>query len=76
MQGPAKGEVTVENRDSVRKPDRTMCLICVDFQKGKLTASEAMRNYWEIVSTLDPAHAEELADQIQIAIFKEELEKQ
>lgn len=50
-----------------------MCIICVDFQKGKLTATEAARNYHEMVEQLDPAHAEELADQIQIALFEEEL---
>jgi hypothetical protein len=50
-----------------------MCLICVDFQKGKLTATEAMRNYYEMVSQMDPDHAEKLANDIQIAIFEEEL---
>jgi hypothetical protein len=50
-----------------------MCLICIDFQKGKLTATEAMRNYYEMVSDMDPEHAEKLADEIQIALFEEAL---
>lgn len=48
-----------------------MCIICVDFHKGKLTANEAMRNYWEMRDSIEPDHAEKLADEIQIAILKE-----
>lgn len=45
-----------------------MCLICVEWEKGKLTLDEALRNYRELATTLDPGHADELADKLQVAI--------
>lgn len=37
-----------------------MCIICVDFQKQKLTLDEARRAFTEMISTLDPDHADEV----------------
>ena len=33
-----------------------MCLICVELAKGKLTSSEARRNFGELKSSLDDNH--------------------
>lgn len=37
-----------------------MCLICVEFQRKRLTLSEARRNLSEMVVVLDDEHAEEV----------------
>jgi hypothetical protein len=37
-----------------------MCIICVDFEKGKLTTKEARRALGELASGLDKRHVEEL----------------
>ena len=37
-----------------------MCIICIDFSKGKLTQKEAYRNLFEVAETLDEEHIEEL----------------
>lgn len=37
-----------------------MCIICVDFQKGRLTTKEARRALGEMVVTLDKRHVEEV----------------
>lgn len=39
--------------------------------KGLLTAKEAARNYYELRTTLDPLHSDELADKIQIRLLEE-----
>ena len=33
-----------------------MCLICTEYQKGKLTVSEAWQNLQEMQETIDPEH--------------------
>ena len=48
-----------------------MCIICVDWQKGNLTATEALNNFNEIAETLDLAHAEELVEKIMTALLEE-----
>jgi hypothetical protein len=53
-----------------------MCRICVDWKKGLLTSAEAARNYHEIKETLDPQHAEKLADEIQVAILEDWVKEQ
>ena len=53
-----------------------MCLICLELQKGLLTPKEAMRNYREMVDYIPEAHAEELEETIQLAIFEEMLNEQ
>lgn len=40
-----------------------MCMICVDYQKGLLTASEAQRNMGEMVA--DSGHQEEIKNLIR-----------
>jgi len=37
-----------------------MCLICVDFERGRLTAKEARRALGEMVETLDAEHVAEI----------------
>lgn len=37
-----------------------MCIICIDFIKGKLTAEEARRNLVELSVVLDNDHVEEV----------------
>jgi len=44
-----------------------MCIICVDFQNKKLTVDEARRVYREMLSTLDPQHAEEVLKMLEQA---------
>ena len=33
-----------------------MCLICIEYQKGKLTVSEAWQNLQEMQDVIDPEH--------------------
>ena len=35
-----------------------MCLICTEYQKGKLTVNEAWNNLREMQDTLDPEHVD------------------
>ena len=37
-----------------------MCLICVDFQRQKMTLTDAKRAYREMSSSLDHQHAREI----------------
>ena len=37
-----------------------MCLICVEFEKGKLTQEEAWKNLSEMAESVDPKHAIEI----------------
>lgn len=37
-----------------------MCIICVDFQKNRMTLNDARRAYSEMVEALDPEHAKEV----------------
>ena len=46
-----------------------MCIICVDFQKEKLSLSEAWRNYGEMSDTLHPDHAAEVEAMLWSAAF-------
>ncbi len=39
-----------------------MCLLCLDFIKGKLTFQEAMNNLPEIALVVGDQHAEEIVD--------------
>ena len=48
-----------------------MCIICVDFQKEKLSLSEAWRNYGEMQSTLHPDHAAEVETMLWNAAFEQ-----
>ena len=50
--------MSLASRDGIGK--NTMCIICVDMQKNKLTHEEARRNLGEIHETLDKAHVLEV----------------
>jgi hypothetical protein len=39
-----------------------MCIICVEFEKGKLNLGDAVRNYGEMKSTLTPEHQKEIEE--------------
>lgn len=52
-----------------------MCIICIDWNKGLLTPTEAMRNFHELSDTLDKNHAKELGNKIQDAILEEALKE-
>jgi len=41
-----------------------MCIICVDYQKEKLTLNEAWRNLKEMREDMDPAHVEEVVNML------------
>jgi len=40
-----------------------MCLICLEFQKGKLTSKQFVRNIGELIDS-DPKHADEVIELI------------
>ncbi len=44
-----------------------MCLICVEFQKQKMTTGEARRALGEMVEGLEPEHVEEVEEMIEEA---------
>ena len=44
-----------------------MCLICVDFQRQRMTLQDAQRALREMITTMDPEHAREVKDMIQRA---------
>jgi polyhydroxyalkanoate synthesis regulator phasin len=48
-----------------------MCIICVDFQKGKLTTKEARRALGEMASTLDEKHRADVEKQLADAEARE-----
>ena len=41
-----------------------MCLICIEYEKGKLKARDALRNLVELKENLDPEHVRELQKRI------------
>ena len=51
-----------------------MCLICVEFQKQRMTINEARRAYGEMVETMEPDHAEEVEEMLEEA--EEEAEEE
>ena len=48
-----------------------MCLICIEYEKGKLKAAEALRNLSELKENLDPDHVKELQNRIITDVWKE-----
>ena len=50
--------MSLASRDGIGK--NTMCIICVDIQKNKLTHEEARKNLSEIHKALDKAHVLEV----------------
>ena len=50
----------------------SMCLICLDFEKGKLTTREARRALGEMAPQLDPDHLREVESLIEEAEAEED----
>ena len=44
-----------------------MCMICVDWQKQRMTLGDAQRAYGEMVESLDPQHAREVKSMLDEA---------
>ena len=51
-----------------------MCLICVDFQKGRMTTQDAKRALREMSESIGKTHTKEVREMIQKA--EEEAEKE
>jgi hypothetical protein len=41
-----------------------MCIICVEFEKGKLTLGEAIHNYGEMKESIPEEHQKEIESKI------------
>jgi len=52
-----------------------MCLICLDFQKQKMSLLEARRAFGEMRQSMEPAHVREVLDMLDKA-EEEEKEKE
>ncbi len=46
---------------------RTMCLICIEFDKGRMTSGEARRALGEMGQRMDPRHRGEVEKKIEDA---------
>jgi hypothetical protein len=46
-----------------------MCIICVEFAKGKLTRHEAWRNYVEMSEIIEPDHRPEVEEMLWSSAF-------
>ncbi len=44
-----------------------MCLICIEFEKQRMSVAEARRAYSEMVDGLTPAHAREVKEMLDEA---------
>lgn len=51
-----------------------MCIICLEYQKNKLTLKEARRNFTEMSLTLDTDHRQEVEDMLDVAEEMERME--
>ncbi len=51
-----------------------MCMICVDFQRERMTILDARRAYSEMVETMEPEHAREVREMLDEAEANEEQE--
>jgi len=51
-----------------------VCIICIEFQKEKLTVREAWSNYTEMALDLDDDHRQKVEDMITLAEEKEAME--
>lgn len=47
--------------------DRTMCIICIEFEKGAMTTAEARRALGEMVEKVGREHASEVAKKLDDA---------
>mgnify|MGYP004460519649 CR=1 FL=1 len=41
-----------------------MCIICIEFEKGKLKLGEAVHNYGEMKDSLSPEHQKEVEEKL------------
>ncbi len=48
-----------------------MCIICIDFDRGKLTTREARRALGEMTAKLDKKHVEEIEAKLEEADAEE-----
>jgi|ETNvirenome_6_85_1030632.scaffolds.fasta_scaffold129236_2 Mg/Co/Ni transporter MgtE len=53
-----------------------MCLICLDFQKSKLTMTEAWRNLQEMKDALTDEHYDDVVDLLREAAEDERMEEE
>ncbi len=44
-----------------------MCLICVEFQKDRMTLTEARRAFGEMIVGLEPEHARQVEEMLDMA---------
>ena len=51
-----------------------MCIICLDYQKNKLTLKEARRNFTEMALGIDLKHRQEVEDMLDVAEEREKME--
>ncbi len=49
-----------------------MCLICVDFQRQRMTVFEARRAFGEMIVAMDPEHAKEVQEMLDKAEREQE----
>lgn len=49
-----------------------MCLICIDFQKEVLTATEAWQNLQEMKSTMTDEHYDEVVNMVVDRLYEEQ----
>lgn len=52
-----------------------MCMICVEFQKARMTTTEARRALGEMIEGLDPEHIDEVEELLTRAEEEEALQK-
>ncbi len=53
-----------------------MCLICIEYQKQKMTIREAWSAYGEMAAGMEPKHADEVREMLKEAEAKEKEEQQ
>ena len=51
-----------------------MCIICLEYQKNKLTLKEARRNFTEMALNIDTEHRQEVEDMLDREEEKERME--
>ena len=51
-----------------------MCIICLEYQKNKLTLKEARHNFSEMVLNIDIEHRQEVEDMLDVAEEVERME--
>jgi len=52
-----------------------MCIVCVEYEKKKLTTKEALRNLNEMVEQVGEEHHNKIADYLEQQLVFEEQEK-